>query len=267
MAFSIEKIARSYVYNRFPSASILEKEKIIRDWVNKERDARALVRDFKDRIFDPHGKKILDAGSGNGGVSIAFVEAGADVVGIDIEKELYDISIMHASSCNVFPKFILYDGKKIPLNDNSFDGAVSASVLEHTDDPEFYLHEILRVLKPGGMLYLGFPNKLAFRETHTQLLFLTYLPSFLRPWYVRFMKRNPLSDNNLHFYTYFALKRMLKKISSKNIQEYIWEIVPERGKSNNIIKKIIRSILNFFGIPYKAFLPHILVILKKVPRI
>ena len=40
-------------------------------------------------------------------------------------------------------------------------------------------------------------------------------------------------------------------------------IVEEEGSSKNIFKKIIKNILAFFGIPYKAILPHILVILKK----
>ncbi len=257
--FSIYKIAKEYIYKRFPNASIAEKEKYVRDWDNKIEASKALVRDFAERVASPKGKKILDVGCGNGGISIAFTMAGAQVSGVEIEEELYMISKNYAESLNIKPDFYLYDGLKLPFENNAFDFAVSASVLEHTDDPTAYLTEILRVVKPGGSLYLGFPNKLWPKETHTGLWLLTYMPAFLRPAYIKFKKRNPLEDNNLHFYSYFDLQKMIEV----GLGNYKWIIVEEEGKSNNLVKKIIRSVLKMLGLPYKAFLPHILLILKK----
>lgn len=259
MVFSVYEKAKEYIYRRFPNASVPEKEKYVRDWANKIKDSRALVRDFAERVGEPSGKKIVDVGSGNGGISIAFAEAGAKVSGIEVEQELYDIGKEHAASVGVAVDFYLYDGFRLPFENNFFDAAVSASVLEHTDDPTLYLKEVLRVTRPGGYLYLGFPNKWTPRETHTQLLFLTYLPAFLRPYYIRLFKRNPLPDNNLHFYSYFDLLKMIEKGEGG----YRWQIVPEEGRSVSQIKKVIKKILSFFGLPYKALLPHILVILKK----
>lgn len=259
MTFSIEQIARNYVFERFPKASLPEKEKIIRDWINKMNDSKHLVSDFKQRVGDPTGKRILDAGCGNGGLSIAFWMAGAKPTGIDIEKDLYDIALRQKEAYGADIDFHLYDGFKLPFPSNEFDMAVSVSVLEHTTDPVMYLSEIMRVLKPGGFLYLGFPNKLWPMETHTRIPMLTYLPAFVRPRVVSLLGRNPLEENNLHFYNYFNLQKMLKQSAG----EYVWSIIPEEGKSKNIIKKIIKKILGFFGLNYKVFLPHILVILKK----
>ncbi len=258
--FSIKKIASEYIYRRFPKASVAEKEKCIRDWTNKMKDARALVQDFKERIGDPNGKKILDAGCGNGGISIAFSEAGALTYGVEIEKDLYEISKQHANALSVNSNFYLYDGTILPFEDNFFDFAVSASVLEHTDDPVFYLKQIFRVLKPEGMLYLGFPNKWTPRETHTQVLFLTYLPRFIRPFVIKILKRNPLEANNLHFYSYFDLENMLNHI---NIDGFSFKIIREEGKSQKGLKFLIKKILSLLGFSYKVFLPHILVVLKK----
>lgn len=260
MTFSIEPIAREYVYRRFSRASLPEKEKIIKDWVNKIKDSKALVSDFEERVGLVLGKKILDVGSGPGGVSIAFALAGADVSGVDIEKELYDISLIHAEAYGVKPNFVLYDGGALPFPDNTFDYAVSVSVIEHTTDPELYLSEILRVTKSGGKLYLGFPNKLNFKETHTGIWGLTYFPAFLRPLVIKILKRNPLEENNLHFYTYFNLKKMLRNVKDKN---YFWKILPEAGKVQSGLKRIIKDALAVFGLSYKAFLPHVMVILEK----
>lgn len=260
MTFSIEPIAREYVYRRFTHASVPEKEKIIKDWANKIKDSKALVDDFRERVGSVEGKKILDVGSGPGGVSIAFALAGADVSGVDIEKELYQISLIHAEAYGVKPNFILYDGGKLPFLDNTFDYSVSVSVIEHTTDPVLYLSEILRVTKPRGKLYLGFPNKLNFKETHTGIWGLTYFPAFFRPFVIKVLKRNPLEENNLHFYTYFNLKKMLRRAS---VSGYSWKIIPEEGKAQHGIKKIIKNTLAVFGLSYKAFLPHVMVVLEK----
>jgi ubiquinone/menaquinone biosynthesis C-methylase UbiE len=263
MDFSIEKIAKDYIYRRYPNASVLEKEKYVTDWRNKIRDSKALVEDFKKRVGEPSGKKVLDAGCGNGGISIAFAMAGAEVHGVEVEQELYDISKQHAEALGIKANFYLYNGDKLPFDNNYFDYAVSASVLEHTDDPKHYLNEILRTVKSGGKLYLGFPNKFAPRETHTQLMFLTYLPRFLQKFYIKIFHRNPLPDNNLHFYGYFDLERMINPPAGGGVGGYKWKMLEEEGESKNILKKVIKKTLRVFGLSYKALLPHILVILQK----
>lgn len=259
MSFPIEPIAREYVYKRFPSASVTEKEKIIGDWKNKMKDSSALVEDFKRRVGDPSGKKILDVGCGNGGVGIAFALAGAYSAGVEIEEDLYLIAKKQVEGYKVNMDLHLYDGTRLPFDTNTFDYATSTSVLEHTSDPVLYLEETVRVLKKGGSLYLGFPNKLWPKETHTGIYFLTYLPSMFRSSLSKMLGRQSLEENNLHFYTYFDLQRMIKKINAR----YDITIVQEEGQSKSGLKNIIKKILGLFGLSYKAFLPHILVIVKK----
>lgn len=50
-----------------------------------------------------------------------------------------------------------YDGKKIPFENNHFDGAICFEVLEHTLDPKDFLKEIHRVVKKGGHVLLSTP--------------------------------------------------------------------------------------------------------------
>jgi len=254
--FKINEIAKNYVSKKFPLASKKEKEKIIKDWERKIKVSRLVVDDFKQRIGNPRGMKILDDGCGNGGLAIAFSETMAEIFGVDVEKKLIDISQEHASNYKVSPQFVFYDGKKLPFEDNFFDAAISVSVLEHVSDPINYLREILRVLKPRGSLYLAFPNKLWPRATHTLLWFIHWLPYKIAASIVKYLKHCPYKDNNLHFYTYWNLKNILEK-SGK------WMIKEEEGRSKNIIKNSIKIFLDFFGLSYKYFLPHIQLILTK----
>lgn len=50
-----------------------------------------------------------------------------------------------------------YDGRSFPFPDRCFDGVICNQVLEHVFDPERFLDEIARVLKPEGILLLTVP--------------------------------------------------------------------------------------------------------------
>lgn len=260
MDFSIKSVARDYVNRRFPRASSPEKEKIILDWTNKIEISKNIVEDFTKRVGPLAGKKVLDVGCGNGGMSISLALSGAKPVGLEVEEELYEISKKQAEAYGVDIGAILYDGEKMPFDDDFFELAISVSVLEHTSDPILYLREILRVIKPGGLFYLAFPNKIWPKETHTGLWFLTYLPRLIRPKIIKLFHRNSLEDYNLHFYSYRDLEKMLAVVMNGG---YHWQIVKEPGESSHLIKILIKKILGLFGVSYKIFLPHISVILKK----
>lgn len=52
---------------------------------------------------------------------------------------------------------ILALGQDLPFADGVFDAVTTLAVLEHVDDPFACAKEIMRVLKPGGLLYSGLP--------------------------------------------------------------------------------------------------------------
>jgi SAM-dependent methyltransferase len=52
---------------------------------------------------------------------------------------------------------IFYDGVTFPFPENSFDSALCNQVLEHVFNPDIFLSEIARILKPDGKLLLTVP--------------------------------------------------------------------------------------------------------------
>ncbi len=57
-----------------------------------------------------------------------------------------------ASKADVF-----YDGGGVPFKDGELDCVLCTQVLEHTNNPDFYLKELYRVMKPGGVAILTIP--------------------------------------------------------------------------------------------------------------
>lgn len=50
-----------------------------------------------------------------------------------------------------------YDGKQFPFDNGTFDSLVANEVLEHVFNPDQFLGEVFRVLKPGGVTLLTLP--------------------------------------------------------------------------------------------------------------
>ncbi|TSC80451.1 MAG: type 11 methyltransferase [Candidatus Peregrinibacteria bacterium Gr01-1014_25] len=57
---------------------------------------------------------------------------------------------------------VVADATALPFPDNTFDGALCECLLEHVTRPELVVREILRVLKPGGRVYITVPFVYAF---------------------------------------------------------------------------------------------------------
>lgn len=96
------------------------------------------------------GHRVLDLGCGRGilldRLATTFQTTG---FGVDISREtlkgLRTESLhLHRVACS--------EGENLPFPDSSFDMAVSMDVLEHVQAPERVLAEMLRVLKPGGVV-------------------------------------------------------------------------------------------------------------------
>jgi SAM-dependent methyltransferase len=57
---------------------------------------------------------------------------------------------------------VIEPGSPLPYPDNSFDIIYARSVFEHIDDPDLVAHELVRVVKPGGLIAALTPNKLGY---------------------------------------------------------------------------------------------------------
>lgn len=173
-------------------------------------DRRTLTSDFLDlprcvkrtRELDEHvpirGKKLLDIGSGYGtNLATCIAVFGADGYGVEPSGvgfgQGYVASRKLLAANGIDPERIVNaTGELLPFPDESFDIVYSANVLEHTQNPEQVLREAIRVLRPGGQLYIEMSNFLSYFEGHYMVVEPPILWKPMLAWWVRVVfQRDP----------------------------------------------------------------------------
>jgi len=123
-----------------------------------------LVKDTECRLvlkmLEPDADdKILDAGCGTGIFTMDYLEAGAEVVGLDISEPMLRFAAKKAAG----RPFTAVQGDmlSLPFEDESFDKAVSITALEFIEDGTKAVDELFRVTKAGGVVVVGTLNSLS----------------------------------------------------------------------------------------------------------
>ena len=101
------------------------------------------------------GLRVLDAGCGPGSISAGLAEAIApgELRGIDTEPSQVELAARAAAERGLSnAEFSVADVRAMPFEDGSFDAVHCGDLLAFVPDTGAALHEIRRVLKPGGML-------------------------------------------------------------------------------------------------------------------
>jgi 2-polyprenyl-3-methyl-5-hydroxy-6-metoxy-1,4-benzoquinol methylase len=106
---------------------------------------------------------VLDFGCGDGAFSACIFKQ-IDI-GVDIDQKALEI----AAGYGLYDKLITFEKMVNALENGSVGTVFSCSVLEHTTHLQDCIHQISRVLKPGGKFYFSVPNK-NFTEQMTSLV-------------------------------------------------------------------------------------------------
>ena len=152
-----------------------------------------------ERHLSLGGKRILDIGSGDGGISIAFAKKGGIVTGIDNDPNRIERARVQAQEHGVTVGFLLGNGEQTCFHSGTFDLIICNAMIEHVYNPKKLAEEISRLLRTDGFLFLDTPNKLSFlqfiSDTHFDLFGISILPRWLAECYVVKVRRRHVRYN------------------------------------------------------------------------
>lgn len=123
--------------------------------------------------------RVLDCGIGSGSLSLALASITTDSPeyhGIDTSGAMLAAADTELRRAGITAQLRQSDFRAIPYPDRTFDVAMAAHVLEQLPEPEIALREMVRVLKPGGVLFACMSRRSVF-GTFVQLRWRTWMVS------------------------------------------------------------------------------------------
>jgi len=207
---------------------------------NKKKNLSSYIFDEQRsawRFFCPLNKnsRVLDIGSLWGTLPFNLAKECGQVVALDaviencrfmkIRKEQDNIS-------NVYP--VCANAVDLPFPEEYFDLIVLNGVLEWTglsshDENPLEIHtrilsKINKMLKKGGVLYIGIENRFGaeyffgVKDPHTGFRFITILPRFLADFYSKNKRKKRYSEIT---HSYSGMKNLLRKCNFNNIDFFL----------------------------------------------
>lgn len=140
---------------------------------------------------------VLDVGAGSGALSLKLSELGFKVIATDINPAFKANTIDGKKNI----EFVLSDlDVSIPFKEHAFDYIVAVEIIEHIENPWYFLREISRILKINGKLFLSTPN---IHAIYQRIYFL-----FSKPFY-SFRYYDFKENRHITPILFWNLKRML----------------------------------------------------------
>ncbi len=98
------------------------------------------------------GLKLLDVAVGDG-VYLPWLPESWKVVGVDVSRVQLSACKKRAQGRDV--RLVLGEAEDLPVSDGGFDAAISIGAFNYFNDPEKALREMVRAVKPGGVVVIS----------------------------------------------------------------------------------------------------------------
>jgi ubiquinone/menaquinone biosynthesis C-methylase UbiE len=104
------------------------------------------------------GERILDLGTGTALIPIEFCRQSATghILGVDLAEEMLKAARRNVDRAGFADRITLEkcDAKGLPFAEHSFPAVMSNSIIHHIPEPLDCFREMVRVLQPGGLLFV-----------------------------------------------------------------------------------------------------------------
>jgi ubiquinone/menaquinone biosynthesis C-methylase UbiE len=136
------------------------KKKFVEEFVgrtpNKFEELEDRHRKVLEILLKYELERILDVGCGDGNFTMLMAKTckAREVYGVEIAKGGVETARKNGIKCYQLD----IDEEDLPFEDDFFDAVTALELIEHLFDPDHFLDEVYRVLKPNGLFILSTPN-------------------------------------------------------------------------------------------------------------
>lgn len=171
------------------------------------------------RLQPAHSRlRVVDIGAGAGTQSIMWARDGHEVLAIDVNRALIEIARDRASKANLNIRFDVGSAVSLPYENEVADVCLLPELLEHVSEWEACLQEAVRVLKPGGLLFLSTTNYLCPKQSEFELPAYSWYPAPIKRYCERLaVTSRPQWVNYARFpavnwFSFFGLRKQLDRM-------------------------------------------------------
>lgn len=106
---------------------------------------------------------VVDVGCGIGGACVFAADEGAEVIGIDIDPDMIELTKKRLGEETSSQRWQAHvsDSNPLPVTSNTATKVICQEVLEHVDDPAAVLAELARIGRPDALYLLSVPDPVA----------------------------------------------------------------------------------------------------------
>lgn len=229
--------------------------------INQEAYQRERLARLEQIAGHLEGLRVLDLGAGMGGFAVAAALRGAQVVASEYNPAYCRITTLRATRHCLSLPVINAAGEALPLPDATFDAVVCWDVIEHVQSPDQVLHEIARVLRPGGVALVTVINRRAWIDPHYHMRGINWLPRPWAEWLIArrgrvkqgatFRDMQRLSD--MHYFAYHAFVALAARhgFSMRDLREE--DLLRGTLYSPKPARRIARAALHRLGLERAAY--------------
>ena len=205
----------------------------------------------------PGNLHVADIGCGTGMQSQFWAKLGHHAHGLDVNASLIDIARRRASEAGMNIPFDIGSATELPYADSSMDVVLLPELLEHVAEWRRCLDEAIRVLKPGGLLYLSTTNWLCPVQQEFNRSMYSWYPAFLKRHYEKLaVTTRPDLANYcrypaVNWFSYYTLAGHLENMGLQCWDRF--DMIETQGKSP-VAKTAVRLIR---AIPPLRFVGHV----------
>lgn len=191
---------------------------------------------------------VADIGCGAGTQARLWAARGHRVAGADINEPLVRLGRQRAQDEGLDIRFEVGSATALPFADASMDVCIAPELLEHVEDWQGCISEFVRILRPGGALYLSTSNRLCPKQQEFTLPLYSWYPAPLKRYCVRLARTTRpqiagyATYPAVHWFTYYQLRAHLRSYGMRSYDRFDMLDVAAQGAAGRAAVAAVRAL-------------------------